>query len=371
VISIEALRADRLWLSDHEPDITPNLRKLAASSTAFRRTYSASPSTIESLASLWSSQSPTEIQWEAGNLKQIAPETPWLPSTLDSNGYSTFAFLFHYKRFHKDKGVGFDRGFRVYDTSTLVGYAPGNFYGFPSGQVVDRAIEAIDRSFEPFLVWAHLAEPHAEYEQPPSAPVFGTSAEDRYAAEIWEADRQVGRVIEHLERSGLIEDTVVLITGDHGESFGDHGLTHHGKSLYEAQVRTLGLLRVPGVSARIVEQPVGHRDFGVTVMNLLGVRDGFERLSGVNLLPLVAGQPEQVRPVVLERLDADDRRPVLSGIVQWPFKLIHRHASASARLFNLEEDPGETTDISDDEPEALRLLTESFHGHLTRRPAPL
>jgi arylsulfatase A-like enzyme len=132
-----------------------------------------------------------------------------------------------------------------------------------------------------------LFEPHYRYEQPPGAPQFGGDERSRYDAEIWHADRQLGRLIEGLRRQQVWDKTVLLVTGDHGEAFGEHGDRWHGSNLHDPQLRPGALLRVPGVTGKRVDVSVTFTDLAPTLARVLGDRQTFDQLRGRSLAPLM------------------------------------------------------------------------------------
>jgi arylsulfatase A-like enzyme len=271
---------------------------------------------------------------------------PWIPEILKEEGFRTGAMLVDYPVFKSEWNMGYNRGFELFDTSTPVEMRDGMFYGFPSGELVEKINRFIDEAgTNPFMVWTHLVEPHAAYERQPGAPDFGDDEEGLYASDIWAADKQVGRLISHLDERGLLNNTVVLITGDHGEAFGEHGEKHHYSSVHESQVRTLGLLYVPGLGHRMVKQAVIHQDLTTTAMNLLGVKRDFDQLRGRNLIPTFRGfrvEPDEIFP----ELAGFQVRVQSFSLVRWPFKMIHPRGSKTYRLYDLEKDPGETVDVA-------------------------
>ena len=171
-------------------------------------------------------------------------------------------------------------------------------HGFPGGLQVDRALSLVDGvGDQPFLLWVHLLEPHYLYEQPPLAPRFGVTERDLYDAEIAEADRQAGRLVDGLAARGLLERSILLVAGDHGEEFGEHGERWHTSNLYEPQVHTAGLLRVPGVAGRRLRTPVALTDFAPTLLDLLGKPAGLTRMHGRNLAPLLRSGDRPLPPL--------------------------------------------------------------------------
>src|SRR4029079_5449528 len=99
-------------------------------------------------------------------------------------------------------------------------------------------------------------------------PSFGDARADLYDGEIRFTDMAVGRVLAPLRELGLWDRTAVVLTGDHGEGFGEHGITEHGFDLYPPQTKVPFIVRVPGLPAQRAKVPVGHIDIAPTLVNL-------------------------------------------------------------------------------------------------------
>lgn len=372
VVTIETLRRDHASFIAARHDTTPNLRGLASSSLVFERMYSAAPYTRLALASLFSSYAPSEIDWQLlepdKHMRHIAPSTPWLPELLSARGYETIAVLTDFSAFTPRENIGFERGFRHYDTSTALEYRGGTMWGFPAAQQVDKALEYVKVASRPFLLWLHLFEPHYRYEQPPDAPSFGGDEQSRYDAEIWHVDHELGRLFGVLRELGVWDSTVLFVSGDHGEAFGEHDDRWHGTNLYDPQLRPAALLRVPGISGKRVEASVTFTDVAATLTRIIGDRQSFDQLRGRSLAPLMHHRalPESQRGFMAETFNIEDGRAYQAALVAGSFKLIYREQGRRFELFDLAADPRELRPIEPgSDPRATPLLAELI-GYLER-----
>lgn len=378
IVTIETLRHDHASFVRSRNDTTPNLRRVAASSLVFERMYSAAPYTRLSLASLFSSLAPSEIDWQLlapeKQMRSISPQTPWLPELLRARGYETIAVLTDFSAFTAREGIGFERGFQHYDTSTKLEYRGGTMWGFPAAEQVDRALGYVTRAQRPFFLWLHLFEPHFRYEQPPGAPVFGSDELSRYDAEIWHVDAQLGRLFEGLRRLGAWDETVLFVSGDHGEAFGEHDDRWHGTNLFDPQLRTAALLRVPGVTAKRLDVSVTFTDVAPTLARVLGDRSTFDQLRGRSLAPLMHHRalPQGERGFVVETFNILDGRAYRAALVAHPLKLVYEEAGRRFSLFDLERDPGERSPLDAASDARAAPLLEELVGYLERaRPRVL
>ena len=375
VVTIETLRHDHVSILRPGRDTTPTLRALAPESLVFERMYSAAPFTRLAVASLFSSYAPSEIEWltqaPEKRMRRLGPSTPWFPEMLRARGYETIAVLTDFSAFTPQEDAGFERGFQHYDVSTKLEYRGGTMWGFPAAQQVDKALGYIERAQRPFFLWLHLFEPHFRYEQPPGAPVFGKDEQSRYDAEIWHADHQLGRLIDALRRQRLWDQTVLLVTGDHGEAFGEHADRWHGTNLYDPQLRPAALLRVPGVTGKRIDAAVTFTDLAPTLARILGDRPSFDQMRGRSLAPLMhrSQLPSGDNSFVAETFAVEDGRAYQAALIAYPLKLIYVENGKTFTLFDLEADPQEQNPLDPTtDPRGMPLLRELV-GYLERTRA--
>jgi arylsulfatase A-like enzyme len=372
VVTIETLRYDHASFVRATNDTTPVLRGLASESLVFERMYSAAPFTRLALASLFSSYAPSEIDWlpqaPEKRMRRLGPKTPWLPELLRARGYETIAVLTDFSAFTRQEDAGFERGFQHYDITTKLEYRGGTMWGFPAAEQVDKALGYVERAQRPFLLWLHLFEPHYRYEQPPGAPRFGSDERSRYDAEIWYADQQLGRLIEGLRRQQVWDKTVLLVTGDHGEAFGEHADRWHGSNLHDPQLRPAALLRVPGVTGKRLDVSVTFTDLAPTLARVLGDRQTFDQLRGRSLAPLMhhATLPEGQNDFVAETFSVDDGHAYQAALIAYPLKLIYVETGRTFRLFDLVADPNETRPLDPTADPRGAPLMAALVGYLER-----
>lgn len=374
VVTVEALRPDHVHGLGYLRETTPNLDGLLKESVLFERFYSASTFTRQALPALWTTRSPSQILWDAQaktKMPHVGAENPWVPERFAQAGYMTLALQTDFPAFTSKDNIGFERGFKRYNASYKLKYQGGTMRGFPASGQVDRAVELFEEfKSRKFMMWLHMIEPHYMYEQYPGAPKFGDDDKAKYDSEIWGVDAQLGRLIQGLKERGLWEKTILFVTGDHGEEFGEHGRRFHGSNLYDPQTRTLGLLRVPGIKARRVPEPVGFVDVGSTLLNLAGVSAGFKQLSGRNLTAALVEDRAVVpakslaAPTIMEVWDVTTRRQYQIALVSWPYKLILSGKGASKReLYDLVKDPQERVNLWGDEAhkaQGAKLLEQAL-----------
>jgi arylsulfatase A-like enzyme len=235
----------------------------------------------------------------------------------------------------------------------------------------------------PFFLWVHYFDPHYPYSPPKGYDrVFGSRytgridgsidtidgidngtiavtdadrarLEELYQGEIAYADAQIGLLFSELGRRGLFDDTIIALTGDHGESFGEHGDWTHGLKVFETEIRVPLLMRYPSrVPAGVtVASPVQLVDVMPTLLELTGIRAA-QPLQGTSLLPLVTG-PDQHRPTVAFTELADE---AFVSMLTPDWKLIRNNANGELQLYRLSNDEGELNNLIKTEPRVAQEL---------------
>jgi len=180
-----------------------------------------------------------------------------------------------------------------------------------------------------------------------------TVARERYRLEVQYVDRQIGRLLERLEEEDRLSDTVVVVTSDHGEGLGDHGLLGHIHQLYDTLIRVPLIMAAPGISRENLTQAasVRHVDLRPTVLSLLGVDDPVPGV-GVDLGPYLRGDRP---PPEVEHLCMTYRplaRADLHGLIVDSGKLIRNEGTGELEVYDLELDPGELDNLAVESEEA-------------------
>ncbi len=170
---------------------------------------------------------------------------------------------------------------------------------------------------------------------------FGDSSVDRYDGEIAYVDAQIGKIVEALRATGALDDTIIAITSDHGEGFGEHGARFHGNSLYNELVRVPFVVIVPDGQAQRFDTPVSTLDIGATLLDLVGI----DRPAGQNGVSLARSVLDGVPPsdrVVLAELVADSKnKRNLRAAFYRHRKLIWDLDANAFELYLLDRDPKE------------------------------
>lgn len=320
LISVDTLRADRLGSYGGELGLTPHLDSLASESLVFRNAFAPAPFTLPSVSAMLTGRYPDELGVQS-NTAVLSDEIPTLASWLGQRGWRSAAVVSNYVLRKKTK---LDRGFDYYDAAMR---SRERVRGLPernADATTASALRLLDlmsgRGSGPMFLWVHYQDPHgpytapAEWKAPAGPPPPGvedrklpTSTDDRglaslpryqalgdrrdtvsyraaYHAEIRFMDEQVGRLLEGIDRRGLLDDSVVIFTADHGESLGESDRWFaHGEHLAASETAVPLFLKIPGGEVGELKRLGSPLDVFPTALAALGIEPP-DQLSGEDLL---------------------------------------------------------------------------------------
>jgi hypothetical protein len=183
--------------------------------------------------------------------------------------------------------------------------------------------------------------------------ISGRGRVKNYRRALRYLDRQMGELLDGLERIGLRDRTMIVFLGDHGEGLGDHGVMLHGPTTFEEDIRVPFAIEIPGHGGKIIEETVGTIDFAPTLADLLGApADLGDR--GRSLVPLLIEEPQQPdRGYYFE-----NNKATTVGVVVGRDKLIYEKGVDVAYRFDIASDPDERLDLHDPDGEVDRMLIQ-------------
>src|SRR5690242_1057922 len=244
VVTLDTTRADRLGAYGWQNAGTPTFDSLAKSGVLFEHATTAAPLTLPAHSTIFTGRFPPEhgVRDNGGYFLNASETT--LAETLKAHGYATGGFIAAYVLDSKwGINQGFDTYFDDFDLSKYKVLSMGAIQR-PGNEVVDHALPWIaQHRGAPFFAWIHLYDAHTPYDPP--SPFRERYPEDPYQGEISFADSQVGRLVQSLADQGLLDRTVIVVIGDHGESLGDHGEKSHGFFIYESTTHVPMLIHAP------------------------------------------------------------------------------------------------------------------------------
>jgi arylsulfatase A-like enzyme len=401
LISMDTVRADHLSIYGYRRSTSPKLQELARQAAVFTRAFASGDMTLLTHASIFTALSPSAhgAHYAIPRELPLAPEFTTLAESLAASGYSTAAVIANHG--YLGHGFGLDQGFQYYDArervkvlSYSVGYSirtllvsaaahtgiDRNENGYRNAETITeealRIVTELDGRKRPFFLFLNYMDAHEPY-QPP-APfdtmypgkdsafdhqrfvdlredvISGKRAPDerekahlisQYDGGIAYLDSQIGRFIAGLKSGGLYDNSLIIITSDHGEAFGARSLFEHGVSVYQNQIWVPLIVKYPGIrEGKRIDEPVSSVDLLPTIIEVTGAAHRGP-VEGVSLLRLDAAQG---RAIISEsypysryyRMYPRFRR-VLRAVIAGRYKAIISDRN-DVELYDLTEDPQET-----------------------------
>lgn len=410
LITIDTLRADRLGSYGYELDTSPRLDALAHSGVRFADATVPVPKTWPATASLLTGNSPHTTGVRLAPRVPLPEKNVTLAELLQRGGYTTGAVV---SNVNLSRHFRYDQGFDDFVESWAEAYAEETGGGtlqrtganitkkYTDGaRVTDQGLRVLDElraRDRPFFLWVHYLDPHGPYMPPeeylalfegrhesrvltpkevpayqrvvPPGRKWGFSLdladyEARYDGEVRRMDDQLARLLEGLDERGLRDSTLVAVTADHGESFGEHGLhLEHGNGPYQSTAHVPLILSWPGhlPAEHVVEAPVGLIDVAPTLLELLG-QPVPEGLDGRSLSKLIDSSRPGTPPALVF-LESGYTIPPQVSVRRGPWKLIwlrtpkdERRFGDAIQLYDLSKDPGERTNLAARNPELVADL---------------
>ncbi len=420
LVVVDTLRADRLGAYGFERDTSPNIDKLASRGVRFERYHTVAPSTLASFTSLLTGRHPRThgvyrngVAWPEG--------LAGMQRELYAAGFQTAAFVASYCL---TTPFGIDAGFEHFDDQLTQQTDLRQNHVIRDGDEVTDAVlgwlGARKQDPRPFFAMVHYFDPHWPYDPPErlvemfdpdyrgeatgsiadlreareklrrsgKPGVLSRHLHARHLGEIRFMDEQFGRLMAGLREHGIDENTVVVLTADHGETFWEHeDYFDHGNSVYESNVRIPLIVAGPGIaSGRVVPESYSSIDLAPTLLGYaaIDVPAPFEGESFLSRLAAGTSKPLPPRTIFAEATKSRHRGAVDKS---WPSQkharcvirdgrklIIKPYRSGQRELYDLSRDPDEQRDLWTPEAAADPLaagLVRDLEAWSRRRPKTL
>jgi len=368
-VTLDTTRADRLGCYGYKKAGTPTLDALAARGTVFDDAQAPAPLTLPSHATMMTGRYPREHGLRVNARDRLDDARPTLAGMLRERGYRTAAFV---ASFVLNRRFGLDRGFELYDDDMGPAEQGEDLVELkrPANVVTDQALKWLQTaSNKPFFCWVHYYDPHLPYNPPAK---FKDRHPDPYDGEIAFMDSELKRIIDWLASSELSDRTLVVVAGDHGESFGEHGEYGHTTFVYETNLHVPLMFVYPGQipAGGRVTTTVSLVDLFPTVLDLLGWPKA-QGLLGQSLAPAFKGTTPDPRTCYAESEYAMSvhnwapQRALING--EWKFV-----SSTKPELFDRRTDRAEQRNLAAEKPEVvarIRKGAEEFYRAMVPAPA--
>jgi arylsulfatase A-like enzyme/Tfp pilus assembly protein PilF len=365
IITIDTLRYDRISILSDRYVRTPFIDDLARQSIIFTRAYAHSVLTRPSHTNIMTGTTPLYHGVSVNPGFKLENRYLTLAELLHDQKYRTGAFI---GNFILDARFGLDQGFDLYDDN----YGEQTFgqIGFverSAEKVVEPALRWIERQKGKWFCWIHLFDPHEPYVPP--EPFKSEYRDDPYSGEVAYVDAQLGVLFEALRKRDDMTKTIIILTADHGEAFGEKEEVRHGFFAYNNTLHIPLILYYPGARPQAVEKNACHVDIFPTVCDLLGLPVP-SHIQGESLLPLIEGKERQKKLIYFESMGPHyfiDAAP-LSGFIEGDRKYIDQPIK---EVYDMRQDPGEDHNLASeaDFPQLakdLETLKKSLKGKGTK-----
>ena len=390
IVLVDTLRADHMSTYGYERPTSPYLDEFAAGAQVFEHARSQSSCTFPSVNSLLTSRYPDVFARQGEGQFGIPAKYTAIAEILDDLGYYTVAVsqsavVRNTPSEHNPNG-GFGRGFDRFVEACV----------WRQGTCLNRRIfKELDLVESPFFLYLHYMEPHAPYSHPRNHPLqFAGEYEgfdfirdgnpkpigkmiyadgpkyrltnrdiqhlvDLYDDEILFFDEVFRTLIQKLEANGLLEETLIVFTSDHGEEFLEHGHINHCRGVWDTVTHVPLFIKIPGVEGQRLAAAVQNLDIVPTILDYLEIDGGDFGFEGRSLRPLIEGREDS-------ELYAFSRQTEYRSSDDGRFHLILDTENDSLSLFDIRKDPLEQHDLFDPSHLELEPLRSALDGWLAQ-----
>lgn len=392
IIVLDAAGAKHFPMYGYNRNTTPNIKNLLNDSIQFERAYTQAVYTLASTATLMSGLDPFRHQIIYRKSK-LPDQTYTLAERFSDSGYATGTFV---SNGNASSIFGMTQGFQeVREVFREKGYS-----GWGS-DITNRFTQWLQtlKSGHPFFAYMHYREPHAPFNPPESfknhftnpnyvgyrdasyemrrkinmGEISATPADREYIEATYDenlryGDYEVGRVLQKLKDMKLYDNTILIVTADHGEAFWEHNFQGHNSQLYEESVHIPFILKLSSktdLHKKEVNNPIRTLDVYPTLVDLLQLSRRNWNVDGHSFIPYLVSDKSEDVPVFTQTI-AEQAYSWMEGNFKY---IYHRHTNTE-ELYNLKTDPGERTDLIKTDPiQAAYLRSRLFGWHAEKKTA--
>lgn len=374
LIIIDTVRVDHVGCYGYRRNVTPNIDRLSSHSILYKNAISAAPWTSPSLGSMFTSQYPAVLGFK-GKPIIIGQEFLTMAEIFKENNYQTKGIISYA---YVSSSLGFNQGFDSYDEENAKGHGH-----ISSPSITDKAISFLrKRGNTRFFLFLHYFDPHYDYvlhedydyypdydgplhsgqpirELREKAPHMRANdieyIKALYDSEIRFTDEYIGKLLDELKELELYDNTLIVFTADHGEEFLERGnyWIGHTKTLYQEQIHVPLMIKLPESNKqRIVHEYVGLIDLMPTIIDYTGLWIP-ETYRHEGQIIDASNAPEPGNRIIMSETK---RWAVLQSATWKGWKLIYNPLVKSRKLFNLEKDPAESSNLAAENDGALQEM---------------
>jgi len=396
-IVVDTLRADHAGCCGYQRNTTPNIDSLSRQGMLFTNAIATAPWTLPSVGSILTSQYPCVLGIR-DTITVIDKQYPLLSEVLKEHEYTTHGIVSHTLL---SANLGFGRGFDQYDEKSMFGFG-----GISSPEVTKKVVSFLRRRHSrPFFLFAHYFDPHYNYTQHEKYNYYpsyqGELKSSHSILELWRmrhrltkddikylvslydseiafTDEYVGKVLDELKDRDYYDDSIIIVTSDHGEEFMERGWIGHTVTLYQELVWVPLIMKFPGCSPQIIDSSVSLIDIVPTIYQYLGFKVA-DALEG-EVLDLSQSDSRSRGPIFSETFNPQVHQPkriikpiAFRSIVLGDRKLIYDEKKDTTQVYDLAKDPHERNDLSHlhlQQDQQLKVLLSRYIAYVKSREKP-
>ena len=361
---MDTTRADRIGCYGYKAAKTPHIDALAARGVRFANAYSPVPLTLPSHCSILTGKYPFAHHVRNNGSYSLTSDQVTLAEILKSQGLTTSAFV---ASFTLDSRFGLAQGFDVYDDTFDTREA---LKSYRSERTADRVASSFlswlgENGKKRFFSWVHFFDPHLPY-SPPS-PFSQEFKGHPYDGEIAFMDQEIGRIIGALEHRALINRTLIVLAGDHGEALGEKREVDHGLFIYEPTLRIPFIICTPLIPSGgiVVKSRVRLIDVLPTILDLIEFSPPRD-ISGRSLVPYIRGRNKDDLTSYAETFYPRENYgwSELLGLVDGRWKYI---LAPKPELYDLANDPGEEKNLVNEQAQTAARLSRKLAAMIVQK----
>lgn len=363
LITVDALRADRLGCYGYKSQRGETFKALAKESLVFDNAFTTMPTTQPAMGSIFTSLYPSSHGVRKNGI-QLPDEALTLAEILKQNGWKTVAFV---SAFPLDQRFKLNQGFDVYRDSIGAQGKQKNLKFEVDAQHLTRAVVKWlnkNRDLPQTFLWVHYFDPHAPYKPPERFSKDAADTKAAYDGEIAYLDEQLGVLFMALNQHGFLQDALTILVSDHGEGFGEHGYKGHGWFLYDEVVRVPLLISGRGIEPGRTGNLTQHVDLAPGILDYFGLPVP-RQFQGTSWWRIDRGSVPPRERVWLERRlppipNAGPHEDGQGAEEKWALRTRNEKFIWSSdghnELYDLAKDPGEKQNLySAGNPKAIEL----------------
>ncbi len=387
LIGIDTWRADHVSCFGYRRLTMPEVDDLASKGIVFLNSYSTTSWTLPSFLSILTSLYQSSHGVISSEYK-LAASNVTLAEILRNRGYRTAGFI---SGTYLKRTFGFDQGFDIYEESVTNAELIKTYDDITSPRITQLVTSWLRKNCaQPFFVFAHYWDPHFDYIPPApfdtlfdpdypgsvnakgfmTNPAINPDMDPRdlyhiislYDGELRWTDLHIGKLVQTLDDLDVLDRTIIVLVGDHGEEFFEHGGKGHRNTLYNEVIHVPIIFWIPGgIYAKEVRSNTSTVDVMPTILDLLGIAPPTP-IDGQSLVSSFSSRPDSLaaeRPIYSELSD------FLWAMIKGHFKIIFDSKTGNWELYDLARDPQETHNLASELPAVTQDLSRKLQAWIT------